>query len=41
MSMFEEKNQPLTPISELGEFGLIELIKKQIKLSNPTTVDGI
>lgn len=40
--MFEEANPPKrTPISELGEFGLIELLSKQIIHTNPTTVTGI
>ena len=39
--MFENKNTPKTPLSDLGEFGLLEHIKKNISLSNETTILGI
>lgn len=39
--MREEKNQPLTDISSLGEFGLIDHLTKNIKLYHPQTVRGV
>ncbi len=34
-------NAKLTPVSQLGEFGLIDLLTKDISVKNPTTVMGI
>lgn len=39
--MFEDKNQELTPISTLGEFGLIDRISKQVELSRTSSLLGI
>ncbi len=39
--MFENKNTELTPLSSIGEFGLIEYIKKNIEIKQPTTIKGI
>lgn len=41
MSIFEDKTQEFTPISKLGEFGLIDLITKDVKHYNTTTHKGI
>ena len=41
MSIFEDKTQEFTPISKLGEFGLIDLITKDVKHYNTTTQKGI
>jgi len=41
MSIFEDKTQEFTPISKLGEFGLIDLITKDVKHYNTTTHQGI
>ena len=41
MSLFEEKSQNTTPISELGEFGLIDHLTKNNKIKNKNTVLGI
>ena len=41
MSIFENKEQEFTPISKLGEFGLIDLITKDVKRYNETTLKGI
>jgi thiamine-monophosphate kinase len=41
MSIFENKEQEFTPISKLGEFGLIDLITKDVKLYHDTTVKGV
>jgi len=41
MSIFENKEQEFTPISKLGEFGLIDLITKDVKQYNETTLKGI
>ncbi len=41
MSIFEKKEQEFTPISKLGEFGLIDLITKDVKQYNETTLKGI
>jgi thiamine-monophosphate kinase len=41
MSIFEDKTQEFTPISKLGEFGLIDLITKDVKHYNTTTHHGI
>ena len=37
--MFEDKSR--TEIADLGEFGLIDTIKKSVKLNNPSTIKGI
>ncbi len=34
MSLLEEKSKNTTPISQLGEFGLIDHLTKNIKLKN-------
>ena len=39
--MFEDKNPQRTPISELGEFGLIDHLTKHVKLANSSTLKGI
>ena len=39
--MLEDKNQAKTPLSELGEFGLIEHITKHTKLSHESTIKGV
>jgi thiamine-monophosphate kinase len=39
--MFENKNSSKTPISELGEFGLIEYLTKNIEIRRSSTVKGI
>ena len=41
MSLLEDKNISNTPISKLGEFGLIEQITKNIKTTIPETIKGI
>ena len=41
MSIFENKEQEFTPISKLGEFGLIDLISKDVKHYNDSTYKGI
>ena len=41
MSLLEEKGINTTPISELGEFGLIDHLTKNINIKNPTTVKGV
>ena len=41
MSLLEEKSQNTTPISDLGEFGLIDHLTKNINIKNPTTVKGV
>ena len=41
MSLLEEKLQNTTPISELGEFGLIDHLTKNIKLKHKNTVKGV
>lgn len=41
MSIFEDKTQEFTPISKLGEFGLIDLITKDVKHYNTNTHKGI
>ena len=37
----EEKDREPTPLNEIGEFKLIELLSKKIELTNPSTVLGI
>lgn len=39
--MLEDKNTPRTPLSTLGEFGLIKHLTQQIKVKNPSTIQGI
>lgn len=39
--MIEDKNQSRTPISELGEFGLIEHLTKHFKMTQKTTIKGV
>ena len=41
MSLLEEKSQNTTPISQLGEFGLIDHLTKNIKLKNKNTIKGV
>lgn len=41
MSILEDKNPQRTPLSELGEFGLIDHLTKNFKLSNASSVQGI
>lgn len=39
--MTEKKKNKLTPISELGEFGLIKHLTRNIKLGNPSSIKGV
>jgi thiamine-monophosphate kinase len=39
--MFEDKDQLKTPVSQLGEFGLIEHLTKNFKLKQITSVKGV
>lgn len=39
--MLEDKNQSRTPLSELGEFGLIDHLTKNFKINQKTTIKGI
>ncbi|MGV3461504.1 MAG: thiamine-phosphate kinase [Flavobacterium sp.] len=39
--MIEDKNQQRTSLSNLGEFGLIEHLTKQVEISQPSTIKGI
>ncbi|NBL64934.1 thiamine-phosphate kinase [Flavobacterium sp. NST-5] len=39
--MIEDKNQPRTSISQLGEFGLIEHLTKNFGVSHTSTIKGI
>lgn len=41
MSMLEDKQPKRTPLSELGEFGLIDHLTSDIVLKNDTTVHGV
>jgi thiamine-monophosphate kinase len=41
MSLFENKEQEFTPISSLGEFGLIDQITKDVKHYNDSTLKGV
>lgn len=41
MSIFENKEQEFTPISSLGEFGLIDQITKDVKQYNDSTLKGV
>jgi thiamine-monophosphate kinase len=40
-AMIEDKDQSRTPVSQLGEFGLIEQITRNFKLKQSTSVKGI
>lgn len=40
-SMIEDKNPTRTPLSELGEFKLIEHLTQHFKIQQPTTIKGI
>ena len=39
--MLEEKNPQRTSLDQLGEFGLIEHLTKNVKISQPSTLKGI
>lgn len=39
--MIEDKNTPRTPLSQLGEFGLIELLTSSWKHQQPSTLTGV
>ncbi len=39
--MIEDKNQQRTPLSELGEFGLIDHLTKDFKITQKSTLKGI
>ena len=39
--MIEDKNPQRTPLSEMGEFGLIDHLTKNFLISNPSTILGI
>lgn len=39
--MFEDKDQSRTPVSTLGEFGLIDLLTKDFSIQQKTTVKGV
>lgn len=39
--MLEDKNHPRTPLSELGEFGLINHLTKNFKINQKSTIKGI
>ena len=39
--MFENKDQSFTPLSELGEFGLIDHLTQQFKITHQSTIKGI
>ncbi|RZS99565.1 thiamine-phosphate kinase [Aquimarina brevivitae] len=39
--MIEDKNPQRTPLSELGEFGLIEHLTKEVSLKHKSTIKGI
>ena len=41
MSLLEDKGTNTTPISKLGEFGLIDHLTKNIKLKNKNTIKGV
>lgn len=41
MSIFEDNNIKTTPVSELGEFGLIDHLTKSFKNNNKSTVKGV
>ncbi|MDP3314341.1 thiamine-phosphate kinase [Lutibacter sp.] len=39
--MIEDKNQPRTSLSELGEFGLIDHLTKNFKINHNSTIKGV
>jgi len=39
--MLEDKSPQRTPVSQLGEFGLIEHLTKQVEIRQPSTLTGI
>ena len=39
--MLEDKNPQRTPISQLGEFGLIDHLTKQFDIKQPSTLKSI
>lgn len=39
--MFDNKNQAKTPLSDLGEFALIDLLTKDFALEQPSTLKGV
>jgi len=39
--MFDNKNNPKTDLSQLGEFGLIEVLTGDFKIQNPSTIKGV
>ena len=41
MSLLEDKGVNTTPIANLGEFGLIEHLTKDVKLKNSSTIKGV
>ena len=41
MSLLEDKGVNTTPISTLGEFGLIDHLTKDLKVKNPSTIKGV
>ena len=41
MSLLEDKGVNTTPISTLGEFGLIDHLTKDLILKNPSTIKGV
>lgn len=41
MSLFEEKGVKTTPISELGEFALIDHLTKDVSIKNKSSIKGI
>jgi len=41
MSLLEDKGVNTTPISKLGEFGLIDHLTKNIEIKNTSSVKGI
>ena len=41
MTLLEDKSVNTTPISTLGEFGLIDHLTKNLKAKNPSTIKGI
>lgn len=41
LQMFEDQNKELTPISELGEFGLIERLTRNFSINHPSTIKAV
>lgn len=41
MSILEDKTPNRTPLSDMGEFGLIEHLTKDIKIKNPSSIVGV